>query len=369
MAYKRISPVPITEGGTNTKSFSTTDGTIYFDGTSLNVTATGSSGEVLTSNGVGFAPSFQSIPPSGGSVVTTFTSSDSWTKNANTTFVQIFGWSGGNGGGSGRQGVTALSGGGGGGGPASTFFYEASANFFAASETVTIGAGGSGGIAQAGANTDGNSGSAGGTTRVGNVGIENAGSGSLFGSGGTTTTAAGGLDGWFFTTVNRLYSVQANILEGGQGRASNGEDGDNTGEILSPSSSSWQSTLGLCSTGGGGGAGADSVIPRQGGNAGSTVFPNSAIDIIVGGAGGIESGIINGGSGASGTLSSGGRILGGTGGGGGGGQSSGGSAGIGGAGGVPGSGGGGGGGSLNGTSSGAGGNGGDGLVIIIEFLG
>ncbi len=52
----------IANGGTNATSFATTDGTIFFDGTRLVTTATGSANQVLTSNGAGVAPTYQSIP-------------------------------------------------------------------------------------------------------------------------------------------------------------------------------------------------------------------------------------------------------------------------------------------------------------------
>ncbi len=61
MGYKRKSPQPIIEGGTNTQSFSHVFGTAFFDGTGLNNVAPGTSGFVLTSNGIN-PPSFQ---PSG----------------------------------------------------------------------------------------------------------------------------------------------------------------------------------------------------------------------------------------------------------------------------------------------------------------
>ncbi len=61
MGYKRKSPQPIIEGGTNTSSFTHLFGTAFFDGTGLNNVAPGTNGYVLTSNGIG-APSFQ---PSG----------------------------------------------------------------------------------------------------------------------------------------------------------------------------------------------------------------------------------------------------------------------------------------------------------------
>lgn len=51
--------IPIANGGTNASSFATTDGTVYYDGTRLVTTATGNAGQVLTSNGVGVAPTYQ----------------------------------------------------------------------------------------------------------------------------------------------------------------------------------------------------------------------------------------------------------------------------------------------------------------------
>ena len=57
--------LPIANGGTNTTSFTNTDGVVYYDGTSLNNIATGSSGQVLTSSGAGYAPSFQTFTGGG----------------------------------------------------------------------------------------------------------------------------------------------------------------------------------------------------------------------------------------------------------------------------------------------------------------
>ncbi len=56
--------IPIIHGGTNASSFSITDGTVYFDGTRLVTTATGTIGQVLTSGGAGVAPSYQTSPAS-----------------------------------------------------------------------------------------------------------------------------------------------------------------------------------------------------------------------------------------------------------------------------------------------------------------
>jgi trimeric autotransporter adhesin len=52
--------IPIANGGTNASSFATTDGVIYYDGTRLVATSAGTSGQVLTSNGAGVAPTYQS---------------------------------------------------------------------------------------------------------------------------------------------------------------------------------------------------------------------------------------------------------------------------------------------------------------------
>ena len=70
-------PVVIANGGTNATTFATTDGTVYFDGTRLVTTATGTAGQVLTSNGVGVAPTYQA-GGGGGSTTYVYT-------NVNTT--------------------------------------------------------------------------------------------------------------------------------------------------------------------------------------------------------------------------------------------------------------------------------------------
>ncbi len=64
MSYKQRSPIAIIEGGTNTQNFVHVFGVAYYDGTSLNNVAPGTSGFVLTSNGV-LAPSFQAVSASG----------------------------------------------------------------------------------------------------------------------------------------------------------------------------------------------------------------------------------------------------------------------------------------------------------------
>jgi len=53
-------PVTIANGGTNATTMATTDGTVYYDGTRLVTTATGTAGQVLTSGGAGVAPAYAS---------------------------------------------------------------------------------------------------------------------------------------------------------------------------------------------------------------------------------------------------------------------------------------------------------------------
>jgi len=72
-------PIGIVSGGTNTASFSHTNGTVYFDGTKLSSTTTGTSGYALTSNGGSSAPTYQALPSSAGAwnLIQTLTASTS----------------------------------------------------------------------------------------------------------------------------------------------------------------------------------------------------------------------------------------------------------------------------------------------------
>lgn len=63
-AWNSNIPVEIPKGGTNATSMATTNGVNYFDGTRIVTTATGSAGQVLTSNGAS-APTFQAGPAGG----------------------------------------------------------------------------------------------------------------------------------------------------------------------------------------------------------------------------------------------------------------------------------------------------------------
>jgi len=65
MAYKRQSPTPISESGTNAITMANAFGTICYDGTSLVSIDPGTSTEVLTSNGASMLPSYQPAPTGG----------------------------------------------------------------------------------------------------------------------------------------------------------------------------------------------------------------------------------------------------------------------------------------------------------------
>ncbi len=54
----------IANGGTNATSMATTDGTVYYDGTRLVTTATGTAGQFLRSGGAGVAPAYATLPAS-----------------------------------------------------------------------------------------------------------------------------------------------------------------------------------------------------------------------------------------------------------------------------------------------------------------
>lgn len=291
--------------------------------------------------------------------VTTFTSSGTFTKNSQSKWIKVQIVGGGSGGGSGRQGSSGASCGGGGGSGLQGVSIEGPALTFGATASVIIGAGGSGGASVTTSNTNGNNGILGGNSSFGTV---STGFGTSFpttgGMGGASTTtpainpAASTYSGIFF-----YYNHPAPDPGGANGSATG--DGGSVSD-LNATTVSGQS--------GGCGSPAYSFSTLQAGKGGGWIVADGTI-ILAGGAGGIETGSINGGNGlTSSGLTTAYCNIGGSGGGGGGGQSVGSLAGNGGDGGYPGGSGGGGGGSYNGTNSGSGGDGMDGIIYIYEFL-
>jgi hypothetical protein len=326
------------------------------------VAGLGTSGQVLTSNGLSMLPTWQNVGELGGGgiLLTVFDTpgSGTHTLNTNTLALTVLGFGAGAGGGSGRQGASTMAGGGGGGGNGGTFFFSnIPATYFGgggASVAYTVGAGGTGGYGQTVNDTDGVDGANGGYTSFGDIGINGTGLEAMGGSGGTTTEGLGGVNSYCLN-----MNVPGMVMSGGGG---SGDFVDGFDAVESQGSTMFPSS-------GGGGAGADSGTERAGGG-GANISSYQSLGlttVVAGGTGGTESISINGGSGLDGDTA-GSYFCGGSGGAGGGGQHVGMVAGIGGDGGFPGGGGGGGGGSLNGTTSGAGGNGGDGAIYLIEYL-
>lgn len=285
-------------------------------------------------------------------IITRFTSDGTWTKNPDTKWVQIYGWGGGQGGGSGRKSSTAenrLGGSGGSCGAYASIFADAS--IFGSSESVTIGVGGAGGASQTAADTDGNDGSYGTPSSIGSVFTTGNPTASAVGTltkgrgGDVGSTRAGG------ASVN-MCSFGANVTMGGGG----------TSSVSTPTAGS---SFFMVDHGTGGGAGGSitSGGSRGDGTAGGSITDLSGTVIVAGGTAGVGDGT----SGGNGNSPSSTYVKGGTGGGGGAAGSGATNGGAGGNGAVPGGGGGGGGASVTGDS-GAGGSGGNGAVLIIEYL-
>ncbi len=318
-------------------------------------------------NGFVHSDGLGGLTASAGIKITKYTANNTWTKDSKTVSVTVLAWSAGSGGGSGRQALSTTSGGGCGGASGTFLMMSSPAAFFNSTETVTIGAGGAGGLTQGSTSTNGNAGTTGGNTSIGGIiAFNNAGSG---GGGGTTTSATQGNLGTA-NNFSNLFGVSWFPNNSATIVGSNGAPGDQTPLNLSPSGNTGGATV-YMPTIGGPGSGANSVSAQQAGRGSSILQINDMLGTnfsVLGGAGGIASGTINGGNGIDAVSTTGGRYFAATGGGGGGGSTVG-AAGIGGDGGIPGGGGGGGGGSINGTTSGAGGAGGRGELWVIEYLG
>ncbi len=295
-----------------------------------------------------------------------FTSGGTWTKPAGAAviYVEVFGAGGGGGGGSGGDiGFNRFGGGGAGGGSINAKTFDASK--LGATETITIGVGGSGGTGGAGG--AGNPGSDGTNSSFGSW-LTGYGAAGGF-SGSSVTSKGGGGGGVLGATTNEfggepnLFGTEDNRLGGG------GADGGSTGFVGgnsdfgggggggSPSSavgSDGGSSIYAAGAGGAGGMVTSGAVEYGGGDGGST----NSYTVGGGGAGGASGG--NNGSNGSNS-----NERGGTGGGGGGAINSG-NGGNGGVGGNPGGGGGGGG--AHNSSIGAGGDGARGEVRVWTFF-
>ncbi len=300
------------------------------------------------------------------SLVTIYNVSDSpatWTKDARTQSIDVYGWGAGGGGSSGAKSPPISSSGGNGGGSGGAFFYSGPASFFGVTEPVIIASGGAGGASITVDGDPENNGSPGsGNTSFGLLIA-------LPGQGGNPVSVAngGGFSSSFFSAINVNDSTFSNIASMGGLSSIPGNPGLDIGINIATNNFEHYPNFQFLPTGGGGGGAGNSLAVQSDGGSGGNVLDISNAIVLAGGTAGSDATIADGGNGSP-SLSSGGIISGGTGGGGGSGYSTI-NPGNGGNGGLPGGGGGGGGGGLEAVAnSGSGGNGGNGRIIVIEYF-
>lgn len=320
------------------------DGTSQFTGrVGINTAADATVGLKLDSTGVKFNDgSIQTTAATGGGTATdvqVFTSSGTWTKPAGAVSVniQLFGAGGGGSSGQKNNNTTIARVGGGGGCGGSYLNASIRALDLGATESVSIGLGGSGG---AGQTTNGGSqiaGTAGGNTTFGSL------------------IALGGVAGQANGTAG-TGGLQANPGGSASGTGSTGAAG--TPSLVTV----------LAAYGGAGGAGGGGLTSTSVTSAGGAGGRSHALNLAGGAAGAQSNGPANAGAGGAGLSAPSNLFAVGSGGGGGGGAKGGGSGGAGGVGGFPAGGGGGGGATEDGATSGAGGAGGAGFAIITTYF-
>lgn len=340
-----ITDLAVADGGTGAGTF-TANGVLYGNTTSaIGATAAGTSGQALISGGSGSAPAYGTVCDV---QVISATGDTTWTKPANAKLVYVWLCGGGGAGGSGEKNTSAgNAGGGGGGGGGGVSYAWFGATNLDATETITVGAGGTAGGTRntTGPGADGGPGGDSKFTVGGTVALF-AGGGGGGGGGGVIAAGYPGASG---TTGNAMVLGGAGGT-GGDGFAGNAATAGATG--APPGSAG----------GGGGGGGTTSTTTARAAAAGG----DAALGTGTTGAG-LAGGAATGGAGTSPPSAA---AIGGAGGGGGAARTSNGNGNTGGAGGFNGGGGGGGGNGMGASGTNNNGNGGvgrRGLAVIITF--
>jgi hypothetical protein len=185
--------LPVTNGGTGVATLTTAYGVIAAGTTAtgaLQNIGTGTTNQVLTSNGPGVLPSFKTASGGGTFQTVTYAAPGTWTPPASATSARITVIGGGSGGG-GKNGPGAPAGGGQGGGVASVL-----ATGLSGSYPITVGAGGAGGNGN-GPQGGAQGGAAGGTSSFGSIASATGGNAGSAGtvSSGTALASGSGLGG------------------------------------------------------------------------------------------------------------------------------------------------------------------------------
>jgi hypothetical protein len=219
------------------------------------IASVGTSGQVLTSNGAGALPTFQSAGAGSGSLIAVqiFTANGTYTPTSGMAncIIQCVG-GGGSGGGTSGSGVQAGAGGGSGGFSQS----YVSAATIGASQAVTIGSGGTGANNSTANGTD---------TSVGSIVIAKGGTG---GPANSATAGAGGVAGTGNIAIPGNGGIYTNTdpVIGGQGAPS-----FLGGGVLANTTLSTNGESAVANPGAGGGGAYSNSTARAGGNGGSGI--------------------------------------------------------------------------------------------------